>query len=194
MILKIPFPSESPAGLTAPFFASLGCWLLSHLAPRDPSRRQRAAALTALTPMLAASFAVQLGTKQSAASERHTKRTKHVALPDAVPLKCARRSFQPTRQPHIMVLMADDLGYLDTSYAGSTVVRTPHLDVLSLHGTILSQFRAPTWYAAQIRRATPSPHALQKVALADSTCLLGVRARVPCLASPPGAPLRVRRS
>ena len=112
--------------------------------------------------MLAASFAVQLGTKPSAASERHTKRTKHVALPDAVPLKCARRSFQPTRQPHIMVLMADDLGYLDTSYAGSTVVRTPHLDVLSLHGTILSQFRAPTWYAARIRRASPSPHAHKK--------------------------------
>ena len=76
-----------------------------------------------------------------------SKRHKHqIFSTSSVPLHCSRRAFQPTRQPHIAVFMADDLGYLDTSYAGSTVVRTPHLDLLSLHGTILSQFRAPTWY------------------------------------------------
>lgn len=92
-------------------------------------------------------FAAQLGAKTSSSSSessRH-KRSKHVALPGLVPMRCTRRSFAPAQQPHILVLMADDLGYLDTSYAGSTVVRTPHLDRLSLHGTILSQFRAPTW-------------------------------------------------
>ena len=64
-----------------------------------------------------------------------------------VPLRCVRHQFTPARQPHIAIFMADDLGFLDTSYAGSTVVRTPHLDVLAEHGTVLSQFRAPTWCA-----------------------------------------------
>ena len=82
---------------------------------------------------------------QTSGSAASLKRHKHqIVSTSSVPLHCSRRAFQPTRQPHIAVFMADDLGYL-TSYAGSQSC-APHLDLLSLHGTILSQFRAPTWY------------------------------------------------
>ena len=36
---------------------------------------------------------------------------------DALPFRCARQEYTPSRQPHIAVFMADDLGYLDTVYA-----------------------------------------------------------------------------
>jgi arylsulfatase A-like enzyme len=62
-------------------------------------------------------------------------------------LRCPHApAIQPAR-PHLIVFMADDLGLLDTSYAGSTIVATPHLDALVSHSTVLSRFRAPTWCA-----------------------------------------------
>ena len=45
------------------------------------------------------------------------------------------------------MFMADDLGFLDVSYAGSTLVSTPHLDALARRATVLTHFRAPTWCA-----------------------------------------------
>lgn len=53
----------------------------------------------------------------------------------------------PTRPPHVIQLMADDLGSLDTSYGGSSLLRTPHLDSLARHATHLTNFRTPTWCA-----------------------------------------------
>lgn len=43
--------------------------------------------------------------------------------------------------------MADDLGLVDLSYAGSSVVSTPHLDTLARRSVLLSNFRTPTWCA-----------------------------------------------
>ena len=60
-------------------------------------------------------------------------------------LQCVRSL--PSRPPHIAIFMADDLGFHDVSYAGSSVVSTPHLDALARKGTVLTQFRAPTWCA-----------------------------------------------
>ena len=57
------------------------------------------------------------------------------------------RSTGAPARPHVFMFMADDLGFLDVSYAGSTLVSTPHLDALAQHATILSHFRAPTWCA-----------------------------------------------
>ena len=51
------------------------------------------------------------------------------------------------RRPHIVTLMADDLGYADLGYAGSPLIRTPHLDALAASAVHLDQFRAPTWCA-----------------------------------------------
>lgn len=60
-------------------------------------------------------------------------------------LRC-RTAHLPTR-PHIAVFMADDLGFLDVSYAGSSLVATPNLDALARRATVLTHFRAPTWCA-----------------------------------------------
>ena len=53
----------------------------------------------------------------------------------------------PSRPPNIVTYMADDLGLIDLSYAGSSVVSTPHLDHLARRSVVLSNFRAPTWCA-----------------------------------------------
>ena len=62
-------------------------------------------------------------------------------------LPALRCRSTPKARPHIMVYMADDMGFHDTSYAGSTVVKTPHLDALARRGITLSHFRTPTWCA-----------------------------------------------
>lgn len=69
-----------------------------------------------------------------------------MASPLAPMLRCTR-SGAPPRRPHIAVYMADDLGFRDWSMAGSSVVRTPHLDALARRGVVLTHFRAPTWCA-----------------------------------------------
>ena len=51
------------------------------------------------------------------------------------------------RQPHVVLLMADDLGFTDLGYAGSTVVKTPTIDTLARHAVHLTNFFAPTWCA-----------------------------------------------
>lgn len=38
------------------------------------------------------------------------------------------------RQPNVIVILADDLGYGDTGVYGSTVIRTPHIDALAASG------------------------------------------------------------
>ena len=50
-------------------------------------------------------------------------------------------------KPHIITLMADDLGFSDTGFGGSTVARTPHLDALAREAVHLTHFRAPVWCA-----------------------------------------------
>ena len=49
--------------------------------------------------------------------------------------------------PHILMLMADDLGFVDTGFGGSPLMRTPFLDSLAAEATHLTQFRAPSWCA-----------------------------------------------
>lgn len=44
------------------------------------------------------------------------------------------------KQPNIIVLLADDLGYADLSCFGSTAVKTPNLDALAAGGLKMTQF------------------------------------------------------
>ena len=46
---------------------------------------------------------------------------------------------------HRLHLMADDIGFSDTGFGGSTVARTPHLDALARKAVHLTHFRAPVW-------------------------------------------------
>ena len=53
----------------------------------------------------------------------------------------------PVAAPHIVVLMADDLGYADLGYMGSSVVHTPSIDALAAEAVHLTNFWASTWCA-----------------------------------------------
>ena len=52
-----------------------------------------------------------------------------------------------TGQPHVVIIMADDLGYRDLGYMGSSLVQTPHIDALARDAVHLTNFFAPTWCA-----------------------------------------------
>ena len=60
--------------------------------------------------------------------------------------RCSNGSPLP-RQPHVIVLMADDLGMSDLGYTGSSFIRTPTIDTLARHAVHLANFFAPTWCA-----------------------------------------------
>lgn len=44
------------------------------------------------------------------------------------------------RPPHIVCLLADDLGYADVGFTGGTAIATPHLDALARGGAVLESF------------------------------------------------------
>jgi hypothetical protein len=41
--------------------------------------------------------------------------------------------------PNIVLIVADDLGYGDVGFGGSTQIRTPHLDRLAAEGVVFTQ-------------------------------------------------------
>ncbi|MHC4993802.1 MAG: sulfatase-like hydrolase/transferase [Planctomycetota bacterium] len=51
-------------------------------------------------------------------------------------------SFHPTTtaadKPNVIVILADDLGYHDLGFQGSTTIKTPHLDALARGGTVFT--------------------------------------------------------
>jgi arylsulfatase A-like enzyme len=46
----------------------------------------------------------------------------------------------PPSRPHVVFIVADDLGYADVGFMGSKVIGTPHLDKLAAGGAILDAF------------------------------------------------------
>ncbi len=58
-----------------------------------------------------------------------------VAAPAAVAaVGCSSAESTTTKQPNVIVILADDLGYGDMSSYGSTAVKTPNLDMLADNG------------------------------------------------------------
>ncbi|MCH2206260.1 MAG: sulfatase-like hydrolase/transferase [Lentisphaerales bacterium] len=51
-------------------------------------------------------------------------------------------SIALTKQPNIILVMADDQGWADTAYNGHKLVQTPHLDDMAAKGFILDRFYA----------------------------------------------------
>jgi len=47
---------------------------------------------------------------------------------------------QDKKQPNIILMMADDLGWGDTGYNGNKIIRTPHLDQMASEGVRLDRF------------------------------------------------------
>ena len=44
------------------------------------------------------------------------------------------------RQPNVVIIMADDLGWNDVSFNGSPDISTPYLDALAAEGIILKNY------------------------------------------------------
>lgn len=47
-----------------------------------------------------------------------------------------------SKQPNVILLMADDMGWGDTGFNGNRVIQTPHMDALSKDGVIFDRFYA----------------------------------------------------
>lgn len=54
----------------------------------------------------------------------------------------AQLSANNTRQPNIILILVDDLGYGDVGFNGQTIIKTPHLDQMAKDGVLMTQFYA----------------------------------------------------
>ena len=62
----------------------------------------------------------------------------------SIALFCATLALQVHAEdrPHIILVMADDMGYGDAGYTGHPFVKTPHLDAMAKSGVVFNHFYA----------------------------------------------------
>ncbi|MFG0328090.1 MAG: arylsulfatase [Phycisphaerales bacterium JB037] len=53
---------------------------------------------------------------------------------------CATAQHNAASRPHIIHIVADDLGWADVGFNGATDIRTPNIDALAAEGSVLTQF------------------------------------------------------
>ncbi len=62
----------------------------------------------------------------------------HGVAPADTPAKSAPHA--PARQPNILFILIDDMGYADLSLTGNKLVATPNIDALARDGMVMTQF------------------------------------------------------
>ena len=65
-----------------------------------------------------------------------------LALALLLPFSAAAAAAEPTSRPHIILVMADDMGWGETSYNGHPILKTPHLDAMAAAGLRFDRFYA----------------------------------------------------
>ncbi|MFT5284778.1 MAG: arylsulfatase A-like enzyme [Planctomycetota bacterium] len=92
-----------------------------------------------------------------------------LAFQESTPTDTHAQLSSEVPRPHIVLILADDLGWGDVGYHGATDLRTPHIDALAESGLQLDQFYAmPTCTptrAALLTGRYPSRYGLQSCAL-----------------------------
>lgn len=53
---------------------------------------------------------------------------------------CMTVEASPKEKPHIILIMADDMGWGDVGFNGNKIVKTPHLDALAADGLVMQRF------------------------------------------------------
>lgn len=92
-----------------------------------------------------------------------------VILPAIILLICSGTGYTQSKQPNIIVILADDLGYGDLGSYGHPTIRTPYLDKMAAEGIRFTQF----YVAAAV--CTPSRAALLTGRLGIRTGIYGKR-------------------
>jgi len=67
---------------------------------------------------------------------------KHLTIPilSLALLRLVAAEEEATSKPNVILIMADDLGWGDTGYNGSKVIKTPHLDKMAAEGLQMNRF------------------------------------------------------
>ena len=78
---------------------------------------------------------------------------------------CTGNAFSPAlaaeaKQPNLVIIMADDLGYGDLATYGHQIVKTPNIDRLAQEGVKFTDYYAPAPLRSPSRRAINRPDAI----------------------------------
>eukprot|EP00927_Polykrikos_kofoidii_P079894 TRINITY_DN76730_c0_g1_i1.p1 TRINITY_DN76730_c0_g1~~TRINITY_DN76730_c0_g1_i1.p1 ORF type:complete len:559 (-),score=67.51 TRINITY_DN76730_c0_g1_i1:47-1723(-) len=91
-----------------------------------------------------------------------------------IPYFCFAFDGSDDRKPNIIIILADDMGYGDTSYAGHPTIFTPNIDKLANEGTRFTQFYSAFHVCSPSRASMLTGRLPTRVGCAGSTWVGGV--------------------